>query len=161
MDIKKLQQAVFERTGIRLDNADPVFALVALNEIVVAQLLASAEEGRTQTNAEMDAKIASMVKIYEQIVVASKELTARVDQAHLAAALKAAAEAKSEIMIAARDVIGAEVVKATAILTGRNPLAATKAKVSAADWAIAITQAVIGGMVAASIVLTATTFLRW
>jgi hypothetical protein len=162
MDIKKMRQVVFERTGIRLDDADPVFALVALNEIVVTQLLATAEEGRAQSNAEMDAKIASLVKIYEQIVAASKELVARVDQAHMAAALKAAAEAKAEIMVAARDAIGPEVAKtATVFADSANKLAATQVKTSAEGWTIAILQAVIGGMVAASIVLAATTYIRW
>ncbi|CAN5341669.1 hypothetical protein BH11PSE11_BH11PSE11_35070 [soil metagenome] len=37
MDLNKLRTAVFEKTGIRIDTNDPVFALVALNEAVLAE----------------------------------------------------------------------------------------------------------------------------
>jgi hypothetical protein len=154
MDIKKLQHAVFERTSIRVDDSDPIFALVALNEVVVSELLATAEEQRAQNNAELDAKIASMVKIYDQIVAASKELATRVDQAHMASALKAAAEAKAEIMKAARHAMSAEIEKAAAVVADSTArLDEARAKVRTGSWAIAIVQAVIGGMVAALIVL--------
>lgn len=36
MDANKLRAEVFEKTGIKVDTADPVFALVALNEAVLA-----------------------------------------------------------------------------------------------------------------------------
>jgi len=52
MDLNKLRTQVFEKTGIRIDTGDPVFALVALNEAVleecvehhIAALHAAAEE---------------------------------------------------------------------------------------------------------------------
>lgn len=154
MDIKKLQHAVFERTGIRVDDRDPVFALVALNEVIVSELLTAAEEQHAQSNAELDTKIGALVKIYEQIVAASKELAARADQAHMAAALKAAAEAKAEIMVTAREAIGVEVAKVAAVVANSpRPQAKTNTKDSIESWTIAIVQAVIGGMVAALIVL--------
>lgn len=37
MDQQKLRVQVFEKTGIRIDVDDPVFALVALNEAVLAE----------------------------------------------------------------------------------------------------------------------------
>ncbi|OYO31020.1 hypothetical protein [Janthinobacterium sp. PC23-8] len=37
MDQHKLRSHVFERTGIRIDTDDPIFALVALNEAVLAE----------------------------------------------------------------------------------------------------------------------------
>ena len=37
MDLNKLRTSVFEKTGIRIDTNDPVFALVALNETVLAE----------------------------------------------------------------------------------------------------------------------------
>jgi hypothetical protein len=37
MDLNKLRTAVFEKTGIRIDTNDPVFALVALNEAVLTE----------------------------------------------------------------------------------------------------------------------------
>jgi hypothetical protein len=154
MDIQKLKHAVFERTGIRMDDTDPVFALVALNEVVVCELLATAEEQRAESNAALDAKIATLVKIYEQIVAASKELATRVDQAHMAAALKAAAEAKAEIMKAARDAVSAEFEKVAAVVADSTvKLAETRRTDKTGSWAIAMVQAVVGGMVAALIVL--------
>src|SRR5471032_711778 len=37
MDQQKLRSLVFEKTGVRIDIDDPVFALVALNEAVLAE----------------------------------------------------------------------------------------------------------------------------
>ena len=37
MDTARLRAHVFEQTGIRIDTADPVFALVALNDAVLAE----------------------------------------------------------------------------------------------------------------------------
>ena len=37
MDTNKLRNHVFEQTGIRIDTTDPVFALVALNDAVLAE----------------------------------------------------------------------------------------------------------------------------
>ncbi|MBV8634446.1 MAG: hypothetical protein JO002_08160 [Burkholderiaceae bacterium] len=36
MDLNKLRTEVFEKTGIKVDTTDPIFALVALNEAVLA-----------------------------------------------------------------------------------------------------------------------------
>lgn len=37
MDLNKLRTQVFEKTGIKIDTNDPVFALVALNEAVLSE----------------------------------------------------------------------------------------------------------------------------
>jgi hypothetical protein len=37
MDQQKLRSLVFEKTGVRIDTDDPIFALVALNEAVLAE----------------------------------------------------------------------------------------------------------------------------
>lgn len=37
MDQQKLRSLVFEKTGVRVDTDDPIFALVALNEAVLAE----------------------------------------------------------------------------------------------------------------------------
>ena len=39
MDQHKLRASVFEKTGIKIDTTDPVFALVALNESVLEEIL--------------------------------------------------------------------------------------------------------------------------
>lgn len=154
MDIDKLRVAVFEKTGIRLDRNDPIFSLVALNEAVIADLLAISQEQWTQNNAELDDKISVLAKIHEQTLVASRELAGRVDQAHMAAALKAAAEAKADIFKSARDAVTVEVQKSASINTdAAAQLEAIRKRDRSKDWAIAIVQAVIGGTLAAMIVL--------
>lgn len=37
MDQQKLRNLVFEKTGVKVDSNDPIFALVALNETVLAE----------------------------------------------------------------------------------------------------------------------------
>jgi hypothetical protein len=154
MEISKLQTAVFEKTGIRLDRTDPVFALVALNEVVIEELLATSQEQWAQNNSELDAKIGALTKLHEQILAASKDLATRVNQAHLAAALQAAGEAKAEIFSAARDAVSSEVGKVATIITESTAqLEKARKKARSGSWTIAIVQAVIGGMVAALTVL--------
>lgn len=159
MDISELQTAVFEKTGIRLDRTDPVFALVALNEVVIADLLTASQEQWVQNTSELDARIGALTKVHEQILAASKDLAARVNQAHMAAALQAAAEAKAEIFAAARDAVTSEVGKASKIITdSAAQLEKAGKRASSGSWTIAIVQAVIGGMVAAAAVLTVMQF---
>lgn len=154
MEISKLQTAVFDRTGIRLDRTDPIFALVALNEVVIEELLASSQEQWAQNNSELDAKIGALAKLHEQILAASKDLATRVNQAHMAAGVKAAAEAKMEIFNAARDAVTSEVGKAASIITeGAEQLEKARKRARTGSWTIAIVSAVIGGIVAASAVL--------
>jgi hypothetical protein len=154
MDISRLQVAVYEKTGIRLDRTDPVFALIAVNEAVISELLSTAQEQWAQNNSELDVKIGSLVKVHEHILAASKDLTTRANQAHMTAALKAAAEAKTEIFNAARDAVSVEVGKAASIVTeNAAQLAAASKRARTGSWSIAIVQAIIGGMVAAITVL--------
>jgi hypothetical protein len=37
MDQQRLRNLVFEKTGVKVDSDDPIFALVALNEVVLAE----------------------------------------------------------------------------------------------------------------------------
>ena len=63
MDPQKLRSLVFEKTGIRVDTTDPVFALVALNEAVLsdyaeqhaAGLQVSTEQLKEQTRQLIEA----------------------------------------------------------------------------------------------------------
>ena len=160
MDIKKLQLAVFEKTGIRIDDADPVFAVVALNEALLSELIAAYQLAAEKNNVELDERIGSLVEIHHNIIAASKELAERANQAHMAAALKAAAEAKTEIMNAAREAISTELTKVSSIVANTaHQLAMAGDKVKAnttRSWMIAIVQAVIGGIVAGMVVLILT-----
>lgn len=154
MDLHRLQTAVFEKTGIRLDLKDPVFALVALNEVVVTDLLAAAQEQWAQNSEALDARIGALVKVHDEIMAASRSLAGRVDQTHLAAALKAATEARAEIFRSARDAVSIEVGKLAMNVTDSvAKLEAAQRSARSGNWAIAILQAAISGMVAALTVL--------
>jgi hypothetical protein len=156
MDISELQVAVFRKTGIRLDRTDPVFALVALNEVAIAELFSTVQGQWAECSSELDAKIGALVQINDQILMASKELSTRVNQAHMAAALTAAAEAKTEIFKAARDAISVEVGKSDSIITeAAAKVDADRKRARFDGWGIAIVQAIISGMVAGIIILVA------
>jgi hypothetical protein len=63
MDLNKLRTLVFEKTGIKIDSSDPIFALVALNEAVLAEcvelhianLQGAADQIKEQTTHLIDA----------------------------------------------------------------------------------------------------------
>lgn len=162
MDIKKLQIAVFEKTGIRIDEADPVLAVVALNEALLSELLAAYQQAADRNNLELNEKIGGLVEIHQNIIAASKELAQRANQAHLAAALKAATEAKTEIMNSAREAISTELTKVASIVANtahQLAIAGDKVKSNTTrSWTIAIVQAVIGGIVAGIVVLVSIHF---
>jgi hypothetical protein len=60
MDQHKLRTLVFEKTGIRIDVDDPVFALVALNEAVLAEAVERHVALLREANAELAAQVASL-----------------------------------------------------------------------------------------------------
>lgn len=60
-----------------------------------------------KNNGELDEKIGSLV-VLRKLVDAAQDLAERANQAHLNAALKAATEAKADIMTAARLAVSAE-----------------------------------------------------
>lgn len=157
MDIQKLRQAVFQKTGIRIDEVDPVFTVVALNEAAFEDMLEIYQQTMAKNNVELDERIGTLVVLQRKLVDAAQDLAERSKQAQLTVALKAATEAKAEIMAAARLAISTEVEKAAAVVTSAaHQLANASEKVkanSARSWAIAITQAVIGGIVAGIVVV--------
>lgn len=152
MDIQKILLEVYEKTGIRIDEVDPVLTVVALNEIMFENLMSVYQTTMEKNVGELDERIGSLVVLHRNMVAAGKDLVERADQAHLNAALKAAAEAKAEIFKVAQEAVSQEISKATGMLT-----AATKRAENGAGrgWGIAIVQAVIGGIVAGLIVLAA------
>ncbi len=56
MDLNSLRTQVFEKTGIRIDTNDPIFALVALNEAVLSESverhIAALQNAATQLQAQ-------------------------------------------------------------------------------------------------------------
>lgn len=150
MDIKRLQTQVFERTGIRIDAIDPVFSVVALNEAVFDELMNVFLETQTKNIGELDERIGSLVVLHRNLVAAGKDLAERADQAHLNSALKAAAEAKSEIFAAAKTAVSSEMKEAVKLL---NDATSEAQQTNKRAWGLAIVQAVIGGIVASGLVL--------
>lgn len=157
MDIQKLRTAIFEKTGVRVDAVDPIFTLVALNEAVLEESLASFKDIQDKNNAELDERVGKMVALRDSIITASNNLVERANHAHKAAALKAAADARAEIMEATQSAMHVEVKQAVSLISAAaDELAAASEEAreqKAGRWIIAIVQAVIGGIVAGSTVL--------
>lgn len=164
MDIQKLRTRIFEKTGVRVDDSDPIFTLVALNESVLEELIQTVNNTLGKNNAELDERIGSIVVLNRQLVAAAENLVERANQAHMASALKAAAEAKKEIMTAAQQAVSAEVEKsATIISTAANKLAEAGNRVNIRQrhrWLVASAQAAISGIVAGIVVITTMHFIH-
>ncbi|NIA00268.1 hypothetical protein [Massilia sp. CCM 8734] len=62
MDQQKLRTLVFEKTGVRIDIDDPIFALVALNEAVLAE----AVERHVELLDDATADLADQVRALQQ-----------------------------------------------------------------------------------------------
>jgi hypothetical protein len=60
MDQHKLRTLVFEKTGVKIDVDDPVFALVALNEAVLAEAVERHVALLREANAELAAQVAAL-----------------------------------------------------------------------------------------------------
>ena len=164
MDIPKLRTRIFEKTGVRVDDSDPIFTLVALNESLLEDVIQTFNDTLGKNNAELDERIGSIVVLHRQLVTAAENLVERANQAHMASALKAAAEAKKEIMVAAQQAVSAEVEKsATIISTAANKLADAGNRVSVGQrhrWLVASAQAVISGIVAGIVVVATMHFIH-
>jgi predicted nuclease of restriction endonuclease-like RecB superfamily len=164
MDISKLRTRIFEKTGVRVDDSDPIFTLVALNESLLENVIQTFNDMLGKNNAELDERIGSIVVLHRQLVAAAENLVERANQAHMASALKAAAEAKKEIMVAAQQAVSAEVEKsATIISTAANKLADAGNRVSLGQrhrWLVASAQAVISGIVAGTVVVATMHFIH-
>jgi len=164
MDIPKLRTRIFEKTGVRVDDSDPIFTLVALNESLLEDVIQTFNDTLGKNNAELDERIGSIVVLHRQLVAAAENLVERANQAHMASALKAAAEAKKEIMVAAQQAVSAEVEKsATIISTAANKLADAGNRVSVGQrhrWLVASAQAVISGIVAGIVVVATMHFIH-
>lgn len=164
MDIQKLRTRIFEKTGVRVDESDPIFTLVALNESLLEDVITTFNETLGKNNAELDERIGSMVVAHRQLIAAAENLAERANQAHMAAALKAAAEAKTEIMKAAQQAISAEVEKSASIIsTAASTLidAGNRANVRQRQrWVVTSAQAVISGIVAGLVVVTTMHFIH-
>src|SRR4051812_13320870 len=60
MDQHKLRTLVFEKTGVKIDVDDPVFALVALNEAVLEEAVERHVALLREASAELSAQVAAL-----------------------------------------------------------------------------------------------------
>jgi hypothetical protein len=60
MDQQKLRSLVFDKTGVKIDVDDPVFALVALNEAVLAETVERHVALLHEANDELAAQVAAL-----------------------------------------------------------------------------------------------------
>lgn len=164
MDIPKLRTRIFEKTGVRVDDSDPIFTLVALNESLLEDVIQTFDDTLGKNNAELDERIGSILVVHRQLIAAAENLVERANQAHMTSALKAAAEAKKEIMVAAQQAVSAEVEKSASIIsTAANKLADAGNRVSVEQrhrWLVASAQAVISGIVAGLVVVATMHFIH-
>lgn len=164
MEIQKLRTAIFEKTGVRVDETDPIFTLVALNEALLEDTANKIADTLAKNNGELDERIGSLVVAHRTLTAAADNLVERANQAHMTAALKAAAEAKKEIMTAAQEAVRSEVERSAAIITKASEELADAGRKARANirrgWLVASVQAVIGGIVAGATVLTAMHFIH-
>ena len=90
MDINKLRTLVFEKTGIKIDTGDPIFALVALNEAVLAEYVAeqvAALHQAAEKLSEQTGQLQQAGALYENVL---RQLAAKSETepaANMAAAL--------------------------------------------------------------------------
>lgn len=101
MDTRKLQQLLFEETGQRIDCNDPVFAVVALNQLVLS-------EKATELVGELESASGKVNMQIGQLLAASKELNAAHNEleAKLSAAIKQSrAEAIAQVNASAASAV--------------------------------------------------------
>lgn len=74
MDLNLLRTAVFEKTGIKIDTQDPIFALVALHETVLADSVAhqlNAIDGATTRLHQQTGELLAAVAQIKALLVAA------------------------------------------------------------------------------------------
>ena len=152
MDIQKLRTTIFDKTGIRVDAADPIFTLVALNEAMLEESIALFNQVQSKNNAELDERVGKLVVLHRNIVSATELLIERADHAHKAAALKAAADARAQILETAQAAMNTQLVHAASLIKGATDdlaIATTAAKnLLSKHWIFSTIQTVIGGVIA-------------
>lgn len=107
MDINKLRTLVFEKTGIKIDTNDPIFALVALNEAVLAECVAeqvSALHQAAEQLGEQTSQLQQAGALYENVLRQLAATSETAPAANVAAALARESSPKSG-KLAAGDLI--------------------------------------------------------
>ena len=67
MDLNLLRTAVFEKTGIKIDTQDPIFALVALHETVLAESVAHQLNLIDDATARLQQQSSALLTAAEQV----------------------------------------------------------------------------------------------
>lgn len=104
MDRDKLRLHLFEKTGLRIDVDDPVFTIVALNELVLEEMVARIEATRaTETEAEKRIKL-MMEDLTLSIGVLRQAKDAYIERARVAVG-EAAAEKEAAMQRTADNIL--------------------------------------------------------
>jgi hypothetical protein len=67
MDTDKLRVLVFEKTGIKIDKTDPIFALVALNDAVITASVEKHAASMLMLSDELDRKVSVLSEISDKV----------------------------------------------------------------------------------------------
>jgi hypothetical protein len=121
MDQQKLRTLVFEKTGVRIDVDDPVFALVALNEAVLAEAVERHVALLHEASAELAAQVAAL---HGRPATAPSGAAAGVRAGGAAAPAARGAPVRAATIGAGCAVLGALLVLGGEALLFRNPPAA-------------------------------------
>jgi len=92
MDQNKLRTVVFEKTGIKIDTTDPVFALVALNDAVLAEYLEHHLSVMSQAADRVSQQTEQLVKAnttYKNLIQQIGDVAANANPDEVTAILKA------------------------------------------------------------------------
>jgi len=160
MDIQKIRASIFEKTGTKIDVSDPVFTIIAMNEAMIEELFSSHQQTISNADVNLDEKIGILVSLQNRLIEHSGELLQKNSNAQLTAALKAATEAKAEILKAARIAVRDEVKASSDIITSAAESLAEKSKhVARTHWMMSLAIGVLSGITSAVIVMLGTHYL--
>lgn len=146
MDIDQLRNEVFAKTKIRLDETDPVFAIVALNEAVLDEWLQKANHALEENQLLLDEKLNALIEVHDQFLSQSRLWAEQARHSHKEFVLTTAVKAKAEVAEAAYKAIRAELRSVPRL----SPLDATaREEKQAHRWMSAIVQGIVSGFIAA------------
>jgi hypothetical protein len=136
MDQQKLRTLVFEKTGVRIDIDDPVFALVALNEAVLAEAVERHVALLDAAGAELAEQARALYQLGPSAPRESAE-RATAPANSTAPSLAPSAQEKRIVVIAA----GAALLGALLVLLGQSVLSPVVVRELSAEQSAALREA--------------------
>jgi len=90
MDLNKLRTQVFEKTGIKIDTTDPLFALVALNEAVLSECVTPQLDNLQDATAQLKEQTKHLIEAGDRVKRLLLQMGQTVDDPAPAASMTAA-----------------------------------------------------------------------